>query len=72
VAAAGGVLKEQRIVAALDQGGHLSRRGGPKRITVRWVPKIGRVDCYALRRSQFGRTDNDVEPEQVCVVAGND
>jgi len=72
VAAAGGVLKEQRIVAALDQGGHLSRRGGLTRIAIRWVPKIGRVDCYALRRSQFGRTDNDVEPEQVRVVAGND
>lgn len=63
--AAGGVLKEQRIAAVLDQGGHLSRRGGPTRIAIRWVPRIGHVDCYALRRSEFGRSNKEIDPEPV-------
>jgi uncharacterized protein DUF927 len=69
--AAGGVLKEQRIAAVLDQGGHLSRRGDTTRIAIRWIPKIGRIDCYALRRSEFGRTDKDTDPDQLHVVAGD-
>jgi hypothetical protein len=60
--AAGSVLKEQRIAGALDSGGYLSRRGDPKRIAIRYVPKIGHVNCYALRRSQFGRPDKGTEP----------
>jgi hypothetical protein len=70
--AAGGVLKEQRIAAVLDQGGHLSRRGDTTRIAIRYVPKIGRIDCYALRRSEFGRTDKDTDPDQLHVVVGDD
>jgi hypothetical protein len=66
--AAGGVLKEQRIAAVLDKGGHLSRRGGPKRIAIRWVPRIGHVDCYALRRSEFGRSDEETDPDQLHAV----
>ena len=46
--AAGGALKEQRIATVLDQGSHLSRRGDANRIAIRWVPKIGRVDCLSL------------------------
>jgi hypothetical protein len=70
--ATGGILKEQRIAAVLDQGGHLSRRGDTTRIAIRWIPKIGRIDCYALRRSEFGRTDKDTDPDQLHVVAGDD
>jgi len=70
--AAGGVLKEQRIAAILDQGGHLSRRGGPTRIAIRWVPRIGHVDCYALRRSEFGRSDKETDPNQLHAVTGDD
>ncbi len=70
--AAGGALKEQRIAAVLDKGGHLSRRGDTTRIAIRWVPKIGHVDCYALLRSQFGRTDEDIDPDQLRVVVGDD
>ena len=70
--AAGGALKEQRIATVLDQGSHLSRRGDANRIAIRWVPKIGRVDCYALRRSGFGRTDKDTDPDQLRVVVGDD
>jgi hypothetical protein len=67
--AAGGALKEQRTAAVLDQGGYLTRRGGPKRIAIRYVPRVGYVDCYALRRSKFGRTDKDTDPDELRVVA---
>jgi hypothetical protein len=70
--AAGGILKERRIAAVLDQKGHLSRRGDKTRIAIRWIPKIGHIDCYALRRSEFGRTDADTDPDQLHVVAGDD
>jgi hypothetical protein len=70
--AAGVALKEQRIAAVLDQGGHLSRRGGPTRIAIRWVPRIGHVDCYALRRSEFGRSDKETDLDQLHAVAGHD
>ncbi len=69
--AADGALKEQRIAAVLDKGGHLSRRGDKTRIAIRWVPKIGRVDCYALWRSKFGRTDKDTDRDELRVVAGD-
>ena len=46
--AAGGVLKEQRIAAVLDQVGYLSRRGGLTRIAIRYVPRIAcRLLCAA-------------------------
>lgn len=64
--AAGGVLKEQRIAAVLDEGGYLSRRGGPSRIAIRYLPGIGHVDCYALQRSEFGRSGKN----PLRVVAG--
>jgi Domain of unknown function (DUF927) len=70
--AAGGILKERRIAAVLDQKGHLSRRGDKTRIAIRWIPKIGHIDCYALRRSEFGRTDADTDPDQLHVMAGDD
>ena len=70
--AAGGALKEQRIAAVLDKGGYLSRRGDKSRVAVRWVPKIGRVACYALRRSEFGRTDRSIDPDQLRVVASDE
>jgi hypothetical protein len=69
--AAGGTLKEQRIAAALDQGGHLSRRGGRTRIAIRFVPNIGHVDCYALRRREFGRSDKETDPDWLHTVAGH-
>jgi hypothetical protein len=70
--AAGGVLKEQRIAAVLDQGGYLSRRGGLTRIAIRWVPQVGHVDCYALRRSEFGRSDKETDPHQLHAVTRHD
>jgi hypothetical protein len=55
--AAGRVLPETQIAGLLQRRGHLSRRGDQKRIAIRYVPKIGHIDCYALKRKVFGRTD---------------
>jgi hypothetical protein len=69
--AAGHLLKEQRIAAMLDHRSFLSRRGDDaKRIAIKYVPKIGHVQCYALRRSEFGRPDQPKEP--LRAVAGDD
>jgi NAD(P)-dependent dehydrogenase (short-subunit alcohol dehydrogenase family) len=58
--------------AAVPKGGHLCRRGDPKRIAISYVPEIGHVNCYALRRSQFGRPDEDTDPNPLHVVAGDE
>ena len=55
-----------------DQVGYLSRRGGLTRIAIRYVPRIGHVDCYALRRSKFGRSDKETDPNQLHAVTGHD
>jgi hypothetical protein len=60
--AAGGALKEQHVAELLDRRGLLARRHDAKRRAVRWVPRVGRVDCYALRRDAFGRRDAVAEP----------
>jgi hypothetical protein len=53
--AAGETLKTQQIVKALADRDLLATRQDQRRATVRWVPKIGRIDAYALKRSEFGR-----------------
>jgi hypothetical protein len=53
--AAGETLKTQQIVKALADRELISNRQDQRRATVRWVPKIGRIDAYALKRSEFGR-----------------
>ena len=54
--AAGETLKTQHIVKALEDRDMLAHRHDARRAAVRWVPKIGKLDCYALRRNAFGRT----------------
>jgi putative DNA primase/helicase len=54
--AAGGVLKESAIAETLDRCSLLTRREDQYRRHVRYVPKIGKVEAYALKRSEFGRT----------------
>jgi hypothetical protein len=70
--AAGYVLGGQRIGAVLEKGGHLSRRLNSRRIAIRYAPKIGYVDCYALRRSQFGRSEKETNRTQLHEVMGCD
>lgn len=53
--AAGETLKSQQIVKALTDRDLIAARQDQRRATVRWVPKIGRIDAYALKRSEFGR-----------------
>jgi hypothetical protein len=67
--AAGSTLKEQEIARILDERGLLAahERG---RLTVRYVPKIGHVQCYALRRAAFGRSDREEEPEFTVYQGG--
>jgi hypothetical protein len=53
--ASGETLKTQQVVKALVDRNLLDKRQDGRRAAVRWVPKIGRVDAYALKRSEFGR-----------------
>ena len=53
-AATGHVLKERQVGILLEGRNMLARRDGD-RYTVRWVPSIGMVRAYALKRSEFGR-----------------
>ncbi len=53
--ASGETLKAQQVVKALVDRNLLDKRQDGRRAAVRWVPKIGRVDAYALKRSEFGR-----------------
>jgi Domain of unknown function (DUF927)/Toprim domain len=67
--AAGSALKEQEIARILDERGLLAvhERG---RLTVRYVPKVGHLQCYALRRAAFGRSDAEQEPEFTVYQGG--
>ena len=62
--AAGGVMNKGQIAKILDVGRFLTRRGSAKRIAVTYVPQIGHAQCYALRRSEFGRLDTTESPCQ--------
>jgi hypothetical protein len=61
--AAGSVLTEREIAQALDSRGLLARRQDTRRIAIRRVPRVGRIDAYALRRDAFGHTGVGAEPE---------
>jgi hypothetical protein len=61
--AAGNVLTEREIAQALDKRGLLARRNDSRRIALRRVPNVGRVDAYALRRDQFGRAAVGYRPD---------
>ncbi len=68
--AAGGVLKEQHIVRMLSERGLLARRHDAKRIALRTVPHVGKVDVYALRRDEFGRhKTSEASPSHLRVVS---
>jgi hypothetical protein len=48
-------LKEQHLAQALWDRGFLSQRRDERRIAVKYVPQIGHVQSYALKREHFGR-----------------
>jgi len=60
--AAGNALKEQEIARILDQRGLLAEHE-TGRLTIRYVPRVGHVQCYALLRSVFGRSERVKDPE---------
>jgi hypothetical protein len=67
--AAGSALKEQEIARILDERGLIaSRERG--RLTVRYVPKVGHLQCYALSRAAFGRSEREDEPELAVLHGG--
>lgn len=53
VEAAGGTLKEMEIGRALDAQGLIAKRKAQDCFFVAFVPKIGKLKAYALRRSEF-------------------
>jgi phage/plasmid primase-like uncharacterized protein len=53
--ASGNALKESEIGAILARRELLASKPEADRFYVRWVPKVGRVGAYALRREKFGR-----------------
>jgi hypothetical protein len=55
--ATGNVMKASNVGAMLNRRGLLSKKPGPDRYTIPYVPKVGRVSCFALRRDEFGRSD---------------
>jgi hypothetical protein len=60
--AAGDALKERHIAKMLADKGLLTKRHNEKRIALQWVPNVGPVQCYALRRDVFGRTNRERDP----------
>ncbi len=69
--AAGNSLRESQIGAILERRGLLAKRPEADRLYVRFIPKIGRVVSYALRRSEFGRSDLASDPEAYTVHEGS-
>jgi hypothetical protein len=67
--ACGGALKEQEIGRILDETGLLSRRGSDKRRAVKYVPKVGAIQAYALRRAEVGRPEA-IAPSNVVPFGG--
>ena len=67
--AAGGALKETQIARILDEKGYLAKRESAKRLAVRYVPRVGKSQCYALSKGRFG-WGSDEEPELTVLGGG--
>jgi len=68
--AAGGAAKEALVSSLLVSGDFLSRRGDGRHVAIRYIPKIGQVRSYALRRSEFGRPAADEARKPPMAVVG--
>jgi hypothetical protein len=69
--AAGNSLRESQIASILDRRGLLAKRTEADRLYVRFVPKVGRIVSYALRRAEFGRSHANADPEALRVHSGS-
>lgn len=56
--AAGNTMPEGQIASILDRLGLLARTEKDRRI-IRYVPKVGKMLAYALKREHFGRAQKD-------------
>ncbi|CAA7614957.1 DUF927 domain-containing protein [Magnetospirillum sp. SS-4] len=61
--AAGETLKAAQISRILTDRDMLARRGDEKRAAIRYIPGIGRIDAYALKRSELGRSGRWVDED---------
>jgi len=68
--ASGGALKETQIARVLDEKGYLAKRDSAKRLAVRYVPTVGKSQCYALSKERFGWGSDEEEPELTVVQGG--
>jgi len=68
--ASGGALKETQIARILDEKGYLAKRESAKRLAVRYVPRIGKSQCYALSKERFGWGSAVEEPDLTVVQGG--
>jgi hypothetical protein len=68
--AAASVLKESAVAQALDRQGMLEGKEDQYRRYRRYVPKMGKVEAYALKRSEFGRTNQLKDKPDLRVYDG--
>jgi hypothetical protein len=66
--ASGNNLRGSEAAAILGRRGLLAKRTEADRLYVRFVPKVGRVEAYALSRSHFGRCSDATDPDTVPTV----
>lgn len=66
--AAGNNLRESEVASILARRGLLAKRTESDRLYVRFVPKVGRVEAYALSRSEFGRCGDTTDPDTAFTV----
>lgn len=65
--AAGGTLRESQVASSIERQGLLAKRPEPDRLYVRYVPKVGKVQAYALSRAEFGRSEQTFGPESYAI-----
>ena len=68
--AAGSGLRESQVASILERRGMLGKRTETDRLYVRFIPRVGRVQSYALRRSEFGRSERTSDTDIYTVLAG--
>lgn len=57
--ASGGSLKEEAVAKILEDKGFLVRKERDGRLYTRYVPRVGKVNAYALSRSEFGKSNTE-------------
>ena len=62
-AAGGHILSTEALVKLLNDGGQLEKRDSSRRATVRYIPGVGRITAYALKRTRFGPTAGQDDEE---------